>query len=218
MLRARDLGIPIIVTGLSRGQMFETRLTGGDVPRRPLQPRLTSTRRCWRRARPITGSADEVSRSLDVRAFEDDRIFERGAVRRFLPLLRRRDDEMLRVSRAQGAVGAAGGHRTLDQLPDQRPRHLRPQEGARISQLRAALQLGRAPRPQDAPRGARTSCTTTSIPPACAACSWPRFGYDEERIGAGGEQTSLVGFYVGVRRRHERGSSVSSSPSGCRRS
>ena len=27
MQRARELGIPIIVTGLSRGQMFETRLT-----------------------------------------------------------------------------------------------------------------------------------------------------------------------------------------------
>ena len=32
MTRARELGIPIIVTGLSRGQFFETRLTAGSVP------------------------------------------------------------------------------------------------------------------------------------------------------------------------------------------
>jgi amino acid adenylation domain-containing protein len=75
MKRARDLGIPIIVTGLSRGQMFETRLTEEmfrDGRRRPeeVDAAVLAARKAYHRV------PDEVSRSLDVEIFRDDRIFE----------------------------------------------------------------------------------------------------------------------------------------------
>ncbi len=75
MKRARELGIPIIVTGLSRGQMFETRLTEEmfrDGRRSPeeVDAAVLAARKAYHRV------ADEVSRSLDVEIFDDDRIFE----------------------------------------------------------------------------------------------------------------------------------------------
>jgi amino acid adenylation domain-containing protein len=75
MNRARELGIPIIVTGLSRGQMFETRLTeemfrDGRCAPEEVDAAVLAARKLYHRL------PDEVSRSLDVRLFEDDRIFE----------------------------------------------------------------------------------------------------------------------------------------------
>jgi len=74
--RALELGIGSIVTGLSRGQMFETRLTEEmfrDGGRRPeeVDEAVLAARKVYHRA------DDEVSRSLDVRAFQDDEVFER---------------------------------------------------------------------------------------------------------------------------------------------
>ena len=73
--RARELGIPIIVTGLSRGQMFETRLTEETFRERRRTPEevdaaVLAARRVYHRI------DDEVSRSLDVSLFEDDSIFD----------------------------------------------------------------------------------------------------------------------------------------------
>ncbi|MCG8469636.1 MAG: amino acid adenylation domain-containing protein [Gemmatimonadetes bacterium] len=73
--RAHELGIPIIVTGLSRGQMFETRLThemfqDGRRTAEEVDAAVATARKVYHRA------DDEVSRSLDVRLFRDDRIFE----------------------------------------------------------------------------------------------------------------------------------------------
>ncbi len=73
--RARELGIPIIVTGLSRGQMFETRLTEEmfrDGRRSPeeVDAAVLAARKVYHRV------DDEVSRSLDVSIFQDDRVFE----------------------------------------------------------------------------------------------------------------------------------------------
>ncbi len=75
MQRARELEIPIIVTGLSRGQMFETRLTEEvfrDGQRSPeeIDAAVLAARKVYHRL------PDEVSRSLDVRIFQDDQIFE----------------------------------------------------------------------------------------------------------------------------------------------
>jgi amino acid adenylation domain-containing protein len=75
MKRARELGIPIIVTGLSRGQMFETRLTAemfrdGRCSPEEVDAAVLAARKVYHR------TADEVSRSLDVEIFADDRIFE----------------------------------------------------------------------------------------------------------------------------------------------
>ena len=123
----------------------------GDVPRRPLQPgrdrpcgagRAEGLSPPGRRGLALPRRAG-VCRRSDLR---------RGPDRGLLPLLRRRDGRGVRAPRAAGTVGAPDGYRTVDQLPDQRRRHLRPPEGARLPQLRAALQLGRAHGSQD-PRG-----------------------------------------------------------------
>jgi acyl carrier protein len=75
MIRARELGIPVIVTGLSRGQLFETRLAGDlfrDGRRSPaeIDAAVLAARKAYHRLE------DEVSRSLDVSIFQDDRVFE----------------------------------------------------------------------------------------------------------------------------------------------
>jgi acyl carrier protein len=75
MTRARELGIPIIVTGLSRGQMFETRLTeemfrDGRCSPEEVDDAVLAARKVYHRV------ADEVTRSLDMTVFEDDRIFD----------------------------------------------------------------------------------------------------------------------------------------------
>ena len=72
--RARQLGIPIVVTGLSRGQMFETRLTedlfvDGFRPEE-VDAAVLAARKVYHRV------DDEVARSLDVEIFRDDRIFD----------------------------------------------------------------------------------------------------------------------------------------------
>lgn len=74
-IRARELGIPVIVTGLSRGQFFETRLTEGLFRNGRCSPEevdaaVLAARKAYHRL------DDEVSRSLDVSLFRDDRVFE----------------------------------------------------------------------------------------------------------------------------------------------
>jgi amino acid adenylation domain-containing protein len=75
MQRAHELGIPIIVTGLSRGQMFETRLTedmfrGGLCSPDEVDAAVLAARKVYHRV------PDEASRSLDTSIFADDRIFD----------------------------------------------------------------------------------------------------------------------------------------------
>ena len=72
---AREKGIHTIVTGLSRGQLFETRLTeelfqedAFDVT--TIDQTILEARKAYHRL------DDEVSRRLDVTAFKDDQIFE----------------------------------------------------------------------------------------------------------------------------------------------
>ncbi len=73
--RADELGIPVLVTGLSRGQLFETRLNLGlfhgnrtdeEIDRTVLQARKAYHRR-----------NDAVTRCLGNEEFQDDDIFER---------------------------------------------------------------------------------------------------------------------------------------------
>ena len=73
--RARELGIPIIVTGLSRGQMFETRLTQEMFRDDRISPdevdaAVLAARKVYHRV------DDQVARSLDVEAFHSDEVFE----------------------------------------------------------------------------------------------------------------------------------------------
>ncbi len=69
-------GIPSIVTGLSRGQFFETRLTeelffGQQTTRKGLELVVLDARKAYHRA------DDYVNSLLDTRAFADDAVFER---------------------------------------------------------------------------------------------------------------------------------------------
>jgi amino acid adenylation domain-containing protein len=73
--RARELSIPVIVTGLSRGQLFETRLSehvfrSGRCGAAEVDAAVLAARKVYHRM------ADAVSRSLDVSMFQDDRVFE----------------------------------------------------------------------------------------------------------------------------------------------
>ncbi|NJB85985.1 amino acid adenylation domain-containing protein [Lewinella marina] len=74
---ALEKGIPYIVTGLSRGQFFETRLTeelfwqDGMGDSKDIDAAILEARKAYHRA------DDAVSRLLDTSAFADDRVFER---------------------------------------------------------------------------------------------------------------------------------------------
>ena len=72
---AIEKGIPIIVTGLSRGQFFETRLTeelfrNENVDFDRIDQTILEARKAYHR------TDDAVSRLLDVSFFKDDRVFE----------------------------------------------------------------------------------------------------------------------------------------------
>ncbi|MEM8930360.1 MAG: amino acid adenylation domain-containing protein [Acidobacteriota bacterium] len=72
---ARERGIPCVVTGLSRGQLFETRLTRElftdlDFSAERIDHTVLEARKAYHRA------DDAVSRWLDVSAFRDDDFFD----------------------------------------------------------------------------------------------------------------------------------------------
>jgi amino acid adenylation domain-containing protein len=73
--RADELGIPVLVTGLSRGQLFETRLNlglfKGDRSNREIDAAVLEARKAYHR-RP-----DAVTRCLGRADFDDDALFER---------------------------------------------------------------------------------------------------------------------------------------------
>jgi amino acid adenylation domain-containing protein len=72
---AREKGIPCIVTGLSRGQFFETRLTedlfrGADFDPDAIDRSILAARKAYHRR------SDLISRSMDVDFFRDDQVFD----------------------------------------------------------------------------------------------------------------------------------------------
>ena len=73
--RASELGIPVVVTGLSRGQLFETRLTEnlfGDeaLDAEQIDRAIVEARKVYHR------TEDAATRLLDNRIFERDEIFD----------------------------------------------------------------------------------------------------------------------------------------------
>ena len=153
---ARERGIGFIVTGLSRGQIFETRLAdlfaNGVFDPDEIDRTIVEARKAYHRM------DDVVRRCLDVDLFKNDGVFDEI---QFLDFYRYCDvglEEMLSFLRDRAPWIRPEEHRALHELPDQRDRHLRAQERAGLSQLRTALQLGCAPRSQDEAcraRGAR---------------------------------------------------------------
>ncbi|MEM7322494.1 MAG: AMP-binding protein [Actinomycetota bacterium] len=73
--RAAELGAPLIVTGLSRGQLFETRLIPQQFTDDRFDPEAID--RAVIEARKVYHRADDgPNRLLDTEVFQDDRIFE----------------------------------------------------------------------------------------------------------------------------------------------
>ncbi|MDX1784497.1 MAG: amino acid adenylation domain-containing protein [Roseovarius sp.] len=73
--RALELGIPLIVTGLSRGQLFETRLIPQQFALDRFDPDAID-RAVLKARRSYHRIDDAANRLLDTRAFRDDAVFE----------------------------------------------------------------------------------------------------------------------------------------------
>jgi amino acid adenylation domain-containing protein len=193
MQRARDLGIPIIVTGLSRGQMFETRLTeemfrDGRCSPEDVDAAVLAARKVYHRL------PDEVSRSLDVRAFHDDRIFEEV---RFVDFYRYWDvgmDELYAyLDRTVPWVRPADTGRSTNCLINDVGIFVHRKERGYHSY---ALPYSWDVRLGHKTREAALSELDDAIDEGYVRRTLREIGYDEDRLAAGGDQTALVGFYV----------------------
>ncbi len=91
--RADQLGIPVVVTGLSRGQLFETRLNlglfRGERSDREIDAAILTARKAYHR-RP-----DAVTRCLGTEGFDGDALFERVQLLDFYRYWSAPLDEML---------------------------------------------------------------------------------------------------------------------------
>ena len=193
MQRARELGIPIIATGLSRGQMFETRLTedmfrDGRCSPEEVDAAVLAARKVYHRV------ADEVSRSLDVSIFEDDRIFEQI---RFVDFYRYCD------------VGLDEVYSHLKQkVPWVRPKDTGRSTNCLINDVgiyvhkkergfhNYALAYSWDVRLGHKDRDAALAELDDEIDVEHVKEQLTEIGYDEERVAPDVDQTALVGYYV----------------------
>lgn len=193
MLRARGLGAPIVVTGLSRGQMFETRLSAatfrdGRIRAEEVDAAVLAARKAYHR------TPDEVSRTLDVRAFEDDRIFEQVQVVDFYRYCDVGMDEMLGyLGRTVPWIRPADTGRSTNCLINDL--------GIYVHRKERGFHNYALPYSWDVRLGHKTRAAALEeldddIEPATVRRLLAEVGYDEQRIAAAGEQVSLVGFYV----------------------
>jgi amino acid adenylation domain-containing protein len=191
--RARGLGIPIIVTGLSRGQMFETRLTGemfrdGRCSPDEVDAAVLAARKVYHRL------PDEVSRSLDVSVFRDDRIFEEV---RFVDFYRYWDvsmDELYAyLGRRVPWVRPADTGRSTNCLINDIGIYVHRKERGFHSY---ALPYSWDVRLGHKTREAALAELDDDIDEAHVRRTLAEIGYGEDRIAAGADQATLVGFYV----------------------
>jgi amino acid adenylation domain-containing protein len=195
MQRARELGIPIIVTGLSRGQMFETRLTEEmfrDGRRSPeeVDAAVLAARKAYHRI------PDEVSRSLDVGIFQEDRIFDEV---RFVDFYRYCDVGTEEVLSFLG-----------EKIPWVRPKDTGRSTNCLINDVgiyvhkkergfhNYALPYSWDVRLGHKSREGALDELDDEIDVDHVHQTLAEIGYDEERLAAGADQTALVGFYVAV--------------------
>ena len=119
--RAAELGIPMIVTGLSRGQLFETRLVPQQFDDDRFDPDAID--RAVIEARKTYHRLDDgPNRLLDTTVFDDDDIFDRIEYLDFYRYVDVELSDLLVVPRHQRSVGPAQRHGPLHQLPHQRGR------------------------------------------------------------------------------------------------
>jgi amino acid adenylation domain-containing protein len=193
MLRARDLGIPVIVTGLSRGQMFETRLTeemfvDGRFDPDEIDRAVLEARKLYHRL------PDEVSRQLDVSVFADDRLFEEVRVVDFYRYCDVGMDELYAyLDQKVPWVRPADTGRSTNCLINDLGIHVHKKErGFHSYALPYSwdVRLGHKTR-EDALDELDDDIDPTRIRELLAD-----IGYDESRVASGSEQATLVGFYV----------------------
>jgi amino acid adenylation domain-containing protein len=193
MKRAHELGIPIIVTGLSRGQMFETRLSeqtfhDGRYSPEEVDAAVLAARKLYHR------TADQVSRSLDVEIFRDDRIFDEI---RFVDFYRYCDvglEEVLSYLRRR--------------VPWVRPEDTGRSTNCRINDVgiyihkkergfhNYSLPYSWDVRLGHKKRQAALEELDDEIDTDAVRAILDEIGYDEERLSAGAGQTALHAFYV----------------------
>ena len=133
---AVERGIRTVVTGLSRGQIFETRLS--DLYRRGIYEAGEVDRTILEARKAYHRMEDAVSRSLDVRIFDTDDALDSVS---FVDFYRYCDvllDDVLAYLAEHTPLDPPSGHGALDQMPHQAGGHLRPRERARIPQRYAA--------------------------------------------------------------------------------
>ncbi len=193
MKRAQELGIPIIVTGLSRGQMFETRLTEemfrGDRCRpEEVDAAVLAARKAYHRV------ADEVSRALDVQVFSDDRIFEEV---QFVDFYRYCDigmDEILSyLDRKVPWVRPGDTGRSTNCLINDAGIFVhKKQRGYHNYALPYSWDVRLGHKTRDAAREELDDQIDVNHVRRTLA----EIGYDETRMAADLDQTALVGFYV----------------------
>ena len=193
MLRARALRAPVIVTGLSRGQLFETRLSEDmfrDARRDAdeVDAAVLAARKAYHRA------PDEVSRVLDVRAFDDDRIFDEVQVVDFYRYCDVALDEMLSyLARRVAWVRPADTGRSTNCLIND--------VGIYVHRLERGYHSYALPYSWDVRLGHKTRDAALEeldddIDPAHVRRMLREIGLDEAQIGVADEQAALVGFYV----------------------
>ena len=193
MQRARQLGIPIIVTGLSRGQMFETRLTeemfrDGRLSPEEVDSAVLAARKAYHRI------PDEVARSLDVGMFEDDRIFEQV---RFIDFYRYCDvgmDEMLSyLKREVPWVRPQDTGRSTNCLINDVGIYVHNRERGFHNY---ALPYSWDVRLGHKERDAALAELDDEIDVDFVRRTLAELGYDEERLGSTAGQTTLEAFFV----------------------
>ncbi len=193
MLRARALGIPVIITGLSRGQLFETRLSPEmflDGQRDPgdVDAAVLAARKAYHR------TPDAVGRVIDVRAFNDDRIFEEVAV---VDFYRYSDvalaDMLSYLARAVPWIRPADTGRSTNCLIND--------VGIYVHQKERGYHSYALPYSWDVRLGHKTREAALrelndDIDAGHVRRILADIGCDEEQLSAPGEQPALVGFYV----------------------
>jgi acyl carrier protein len=194
MLRARELGIPAVVTGLSRGQMFETRLSeevfGAGVRRDELDSAVLAARKAYHR------TPDELSRLLDVSAFQGDEIFDAVRVVDFYRYCDVSLEEMLAyLDRMVPWIRPADTGRSTNCLINELGIFVHKKERGYHSY---ALPYSWDVRLGHKSREAALEELDDDIDPGRMRDLMSAIGCGPERLDDAGEGTSLAAFYVGT--------------------
>jgi acyl carrier protein len=193
MLRARELGIRFVVTGLSRGQLFETRLSvdlfrDGRGSADAVDAAVLAARKAYHR------TPDVVSRVIDTAAFQRDEIFDDVRVIDFYRYCDVAMDEMLSyLDRTVPWVRPADTGRSSNCLINDTGIYVHRLERGFHNYAQAYswdVRLGHKT------RQAALEELDDNIDPERVRRMLLQIGYDERRLAPAAEATGLIAFYV----------------------